>query len=126
MSDSTQESFPGWRSGQGRSVANIHLNATQLGKFLNRVVHEDHENRYLWFDNKKIGRMTVVSDVRDPLDYVDVYIESDVDRTTAFIEIINEIISKIPQDIPCQLEDEIDMTRAYRLRQVHFPPAGQY
>ena len=67
--------------------------------------------------------MTVTSDTRQPLEYAEVYVEHDADRLLSFREILDLIIAKLPANIPCLLEDEIDYDRAYRLRQNN-PPIG--
>ncbi len=104
-------------------MAGMNLTAIQMGKLLDVRVHADHETRYLWFENKVIGRMTVASDTRQPLDYAEVYVEFDADRLQSFRVIIDLIIAKLPANIPCRLEDEIDFDRAYRLAQEN-PPIG--
>jgi hypothetical protein len=123
MTSNDQAPFPGWKAGKGRLMAGMNLTAVHLGELLGVRVHEDHETRYLWFENKAIGRMTVASDTRQPLDFAEVYVEYDADRLQAFREIIDLIIAKLPADVPCRLEDEIDFDRASRLAQEN-PPIG--
>lgn len=64
--------------------------------------------------------MTVVSDTGNELDSAEVYVEWHANRLAAFKETIETLIEKLPDDVPCKLEDEIDYDRSYRL--VHGSP----
>lgn len=125
MTATDQGPFPGWRAGRGRLMAGANITAVQLGELLGVPCHSDHEARYLWFDDETIGRMTVTSDIRQPLDYAEVYVEFGADRLQSFIVIIDLIISKLPADIPCRIEDEIDYDRYQRLAREN-PPRGPF
>lgn len=104
-------------------MARLNLTASQLAELLDVSIHEDHETRYIWLEDESIGRITVASDTRQPLAFAEVFVEFDADRLQSFRVIIERIISKLPPDIPCRLEDEIDFDRAYQLAQEH-PPIG--
>ena len=64
--------------------------------------------------------MTVVSDTGNELDSAEVYVKWHANRLAAFKETIETLIEKLPDDVPCKLEDEIDYDRSYRL--VHGSP----
>jgi hypothetical protein len=125
MTDAAQGPFLGWLAGKGRLMAGMNLTASQLAELIDVPIHEDHETRYLWLEDENIGRITVATDTRQPLAYAEVFVEFDADRLQSFRVIIERIISKLPPDIPCRLEDEIDCERAYRLAQKH-PPIGPF
>ncbi|WP_208350576.1 hypothetical protein [Pseudaestuariivita rosea] len=110
-----QGPFPGWRDGSGRRMACMNMTAYQLGTLLGLETHTDNEDQYLWFDRTSIGRMTVITDARNDFDFAEVYVERHANRLEAFKEIIAMFIEVLPDDVPCQLEDEIDYDRSYRL-----------